>query len=128
MSAGPETPTGASPSVILPAQPVPLWLRVLGFPRTPAGWWAVIFEVGFIIFITLLQVLIASGQRGGKTFFANPILATTLIVASLSAMSGLALGLFSFIRRKERSLLVLIAVTLGLFVLIFTIGELVGHD
>ena len=68
---------------------------------------------------------IASGQRGGETFFANPLLAVTLIVASLSAISGLALGLFSFVRRKERSLLVLIAVVLGLFVQGGERGEIV---
>jgi hypothetical protein len=123
-----ELPTTHSPSAFVPAPSAPLWLRILGFPRSPSGWWSVILEVGFIILITLLKVLIASGQRGGETFFANPLMAGTLIAASASAIAGSIFGLFSFIRRRERSLLVFIAVLLGLFVLMFTIVELGGHD
>ncbi len=127
MSADPEQPATQSQSDFAPAPGAPLWSRVFGFPRTSSGWWAILLEVGFIILVTLFRVLVAGGQKGGAEFFSNPLLALTMIAAAASGIAGAVFGIISVIRRRERSLLIAVAVILGLLVLTFTIGELGGH-
>ncbi len=127
MSTDPEPPATQSQSDFAPAPGAPLWGRVFGFPRTPFGWWAILLEVGFIILVTLFRLLVAGGQKGGADFFSNPLLAVIMIAAAASGIAGAAFGMVSVIRRRERSLLIAVAVVLGLLVLTFTIGELGGH-
>ncbi|MBU2598065.1 MAG: hypothetical protein KKC53_02635 [Actinobacteria bacterium] len=95
-------------------------------PKTKAGKWSVGLIIAFLLLFATSQLLPAAfGQRG-------PVLDLVFVVAVITAgISGVAAfftGLISIIKSKERSFLVFIATAIGLFVLIFVLGEfLVTH-
>jgi len=67
--------------------------------------------------------LVASGQRGGDTFFSNPALTVTILGSGLAAISGGVLGLFA-LWHNDRSLTVMIAVTVGTLATLWSVAEL----
>jgi len=101
--------------------------RFFGLPRTWLGWSSVGFAIVFTAFIVLFFVLVAAGQRGGATFFSNPWLALTLLTAAGSGLAGGVTAVVAVFWKRERSLFVFTALLLGLFVLIFALGELLGE-
>jgi hypothetical protein len=121
-----ELPASAPPSVRAPMPRRPLWRRLLGSPSTPAGWWSVGLAIAFFVFLGLFYALVAAGQRGGDTFFSNPWLAWTILTAGSAAIAGGAAAGVGIVGKGERSLLVFVALLLGLFVLTFVIGEVVA--
>jgi hypothetical protein len=127
MSAGSDLPVSPPRPAPGPVSGSPLWLRILGLPKTQIGWWSVILVIGFILFVTLFQLLEASGQKGGATLLSNPLMAGTLIAAAVSAIAGAVFGLLAVLLKRERSLPVFVAALLGFFVLFFVLGEFGGH-
>lgn len=103
----------------------PLWRRILGWPSTRLGWWSVWLLVGFFVFFGIFSSLVASGQRGGETFFSNPWLAVTMLIAASSAILGGITAVVAVFGRRERSLLSILALLIGLFVLTFVLGEII---
>jgi len=93
-------------------------------PKTILGRWSVGLIVLFLLLLVLFHILVASGQRGGETFFSNPYLAFTGIFIAMSGISSFFTGIFSIIRNKERSILVFLSTLIGLFVLLFVFGEI----
>jgi len=120
-----ELPSGAPPSVRAPLLRRPLWRRLLGWPSTREGWWSVRLVGAFFVFFILFQALVGAGQRGGDTFFSNPWLAVTILLAGSAAIAGGATAGVAVVGKGERSLLVFVALLLGLFVLTFVLGELI---
>lgn len=90
-------------------------------PKTKAGKWS----VGLIIAFLLLFV--GASQLLPATSVPNPVLGLVNVVAVITAgISGVAAfftGLISIIKSKERSFLVFITTVIGLFVLIFVLGQ-----
>ena len=108
-----------------PSPGQPLRRRVLGWPSTRLGWWSVGLAVGFFAFFGLFQALVASGQRGGETFFSNPWLALSILTAAVSAIAAGATAAVAIFWRRERSFFSVVALFLGLFVAVFVLGEIV---
>ena len=107
-----------------PVSDQPLWRRILNWPSTRPGWWSVGLLVVFLVFLGIFYALVASGQRGGGTFFSNPWLAMTILTAAGSAIaSGVMAGIAIF-RKSERSFFSFVALFLGILVAIFMIGEI----
>lgn len=102
----------------------PLWRRILGAPSTRLGWWAVGLAVGFFIFFGLFQMLVASGQRGGESFFSNSWLALSILTAAGAALAGGVTAVIAIIWKGERSFSSFFALLLGLFVAFFIFGEI----
>ena len=103
-------------------------MKIQVLPKSNAGKWSLRLCISFLALIGLFFALIASGQRGGMTFFSNLALALPTLFAALSAILAFLTGLFGMIKQRERSLLTYLIIAIGLFVLYFTIGELVsGH-
>jgi len=71
-------------------------------PKTTLGKWSVALIVAFIILLVSLQLLVASGQRGSETFFSALILTVPILIAGI-----------------KRSVIVYLAVTIGLLVLLW---------
>ena len=94
-------------------------------PKTKLGRCSAWLIVAFAIFFGSLQALIASGQRGGDTFFSNLVLAIPGVLAASSGIAAFVTGLISIVRRRERSMSVYLAVGFGLITLIFVLGELI---
>ncbi|NIT04412.1 hypothetical protein GTO10_05950 [Candidatus Saccharibacteria bacterium] len=97
-------------------------MRIL--PSTPLGKWTVGLTAFFFLLFGTFQLLVASGQRGGATFFSNPLLAIPGLLMGISGIAAFFTGAFSVVRSKERSILVFLATLFGLFVLIFVLGEI----
>lgn len=116
--------TGSQLSTGMPPSDRPLWRRILGWPSTRLGWWAVGLVVGFLVFFGLFQMLVASGQRGGETFFSNPWLALSMLVAAGSAIAAGITAAIAIFGQRERSFVDFVALVLGLFVLVFMLGEI----
>lgn len=106
--------------------------RLIAWPGTPAGRWALHLLGGFVVLTSLFFGMIAlyggvdevrrlSVQAGGR-FFSLPLFGVTLLAAFVSvlAAAGAALGAFY---KGDRSILLLLPVGLGGLALVFAIGE-----
>lgn len=76
-------------------------------------------------FFVTFFALVASGQRGGDTFFSNPSLATTILAAAALATVAAAVGLTAVIRQSERAVVVFTIIVLGVAVFMFGVAEVV---
>ena len=81
--------------------------------------------MAFFLFFSLFQLLVALGQRGGETFFSNLALTIPGLLAASCAVTGFVVGMVGVIKSRERSILVYFAILIGLFVLIFVLGEII---
>jgi len=94
-------------------------------PKTALGRWSVGLIIVFVLLLASFQLLVASGQRGGETFFSNLILTIPMLIAGISGISAFATGLIGIIRSRERSIAVYLATLIGLLVLLFVLGEVI---
>jgi hypothetical protein len=100
-------------------------MKVHFLPKTTSGKWSVALIFAFIVFLISFQLVVASGQRGGETFFSNLALAVPILIAGISGVSAFVTGLIGIIRTRERSVIVYLSVTIGLIVLLFLLGEII---
>lgn len=100
-------------------------MRVSILPKTPLGKWSIGLIVAFIVFFMAFQLLVASGQRGGETSFSNLVLTIPILLAGTSGVFAFLTGLIGVIRNRERSILVFLSMVIGLFVLLFWLGEVI---
>lgn len=98
-------------------------MKVTFLPRTLAGKCSVWSIAAFVILFGIFLLLVASGQRGGETFLSNLVLSVPMLLAGISGVAAFFSGLAGVIWKRERSVLVFLAVFIGLFVLIFWLGE-----
>ena len=92
-------------------------------PKTRLGKWSIWLIIVFILSFIVFQLLVASGQRGGATFFSNPILSVPILIAGIAGVSGFFAGIIGVLRSKERSVLVFIATVIGFLILVFVSME-----
>jgi len=100
-------------------------MKIYFAPKTTLGKWSVALIIIFIVLLGVFQLLVASGQRGGETFFSNLILTIPMLTAGVSGILAFVTGLIGIIKSRERSVIVYLAALIGLFVLLFGIGEIV---
>ena len=100
-------------------------MKIYFAPKTALGKWSVALIIIFIVFLGVFQLLVASGQRGGETFFSNLILTIPMLIAGVSGISAFVTGLIGIIKSRERSVIVYLAALIGLFVLLFWLGEVI---
>ena len=92
-------------------------------PSTIFGKWAGWLLGLFAGLLALFFGLVAAGQRGGETFFSNPVLTIPMLGAAISAIAGGVLGVYA-VRQRDRSVVVIVAILVGLFVLLWTAAEI----
>jgi hypothetical protein len=102
--------------------------KFLGWPITSTGWWALRLTLGFVLFLALFFVLVSLGMRGGETFFSNPWLTITMLIAVSSAIAGGVFALIGIGWKKERSILVFISLLVGFFAAWFVIMTIAFPD
>lgn len=95
-------------------------------PKTLLGRWSVGLIIAFFLLFAMLRLLVVSGQRGGEIFFSNLFLAVPGLFMAASGVGAFLTGIISIIKSKERSVLVFSAAAIGLFVLIFCLGEVLS--
>ena len=100
--------------------------RKLNFmPKTLLGKWSIyLITLFFLLLATGMFVISAFEQRGGGTFFDNPVISIPMLGAGASAIAVFLTGAISIWKYKERSIFVFVATLIGLFVLIFVLGEI----
>ena len=101
-------------------------MKISLVPKSAPGKWSIGLIGGLVLFFVLLRLLVISGQRGGETFFSNPALAISGLLAGACGIAAFFTGIFSIIFRRERSVLIFPAVIIGLFVLSFCLGEVLS--
>lgn len=94
--------------------------------NTILGTWSVRLIVVSLLFFILFFSLVVLGQRGGDTFFSNPVLTVPILLAGIFAVSAFFTGIIGITRSGERSVLVFLATAMGLFVLLFGIAEIIS--
>ncbi|HEU5100927.1 MAG TPA: hypothetical protein VFU22_17990 [Roseiflexaceae bacterium] len=119
-----QNPTSGQPHVRAPMSRRPLWRRALARPSTSAGWWSVGLAAAFFCGLGIAQTMVLAGQRGGDTFFDNPWLGTSMLVAESAGIGAGVAAAVAIVIKAERSPSVFGALLLGLLLLIFVIGEL----
>ncbi|HAY84091.1 MAG TPA: hypothetical protein DCY42_03960 [Chloroflexi bacterium] len=98
-----------------------LWRRVLAWPSTRLGWWSVVLmAVSVVMMIINPTVFMDIPEDQGWRVTLLPFFAILMILCGLSA--GI-LGLVAVIRRNERSVVVLPGLLIGLFAVVFLLGE-----
>lgn len=95
-------------------------------PKTRLGKWSVGLIIVFFLLLVTFRLLVASGQKGGATFFSNPVLAIPGLLMGISGVFAFFTGAVSLIKNKERSIFVFLATAMGLLVLIFCLGEILS--
>ena len=100
-------------------------MRISYKPSTVQGKWSVRLIVVSILFFIVLSSFIASGQKGGDTFFSNLSLAIPMLVAAILAVCAFITGILSIIRNRERAVFVFISTAFGFFVLFWGFAEIV---
>ena|SRR3972149_308976 len=94
-------------------------------PKTTLGKWSTGLIIAFFLFVAVFLILVASGQRGDDTIFANLTLGIPGMLAGVSAVSALVTGLIGIVKSKERSFLVILATVIGFYLLIMLLGEVI---
>jgi cytochrome bd-type quinol oxidase subunit 2 len=92
-------------------------------PKTLLGKWSLGLLILAVLLFAVLIILVVSGQRGDDAFFSNLALTIPVLLAGVFLISALVTGLIAMIKSKERSILVILAVVIGIFALIFLLGE-----
>ncbi len=98
-------------------------MKIKLFPRSKYGKWSIYSILAFAIFLAVFFLLVESGERGGATFFSNLKLTIPFLAAAVLGIAAFFNGLFAVFKTKDHSILVYISIIIGLFVLIFLIGE-----
>ncbi|NQT31443.1 MAG: hypothetical protein HQ588_03835 [Deltaproteobacteria bacterium] len=99
-------------------------MRISLKPKSTMGKWSTGLIIAFLLFFAVFLILVASGQRGGDTFFSNLSLTIPMLLAGVSGVSALVTGIIGIVKSRERSVLVFMATAIGLFVLVFSLGEI----
>ena len=77
------------------------------------------------MFFILFYTFVASGQRGGNTFFSNPALAIPMFIGAILFVLSFFTGIIGIIMNKKRAILVYISTVIGFFVLLYGLAEIV---
>ncbi len=99
-------------------------MKISILPKSLPGKWSLGFIAAFMILISVFFIQVGLGARGRETITDNLNLAIPVILAGVSGVSALVIGLVGTIRNRDHSVLVFLSMLIGIFVLVFILGEL----
>jgi hypothetical protein len=97
-------------------------------PKTTIGKWSVGLIGAFFILLMAGSLVASATGGGGETFFDNIPLSLTMLGAVVSGVLAGVVGLVAVIKKRERAVLVYIAILIGLMITVFMLGEFIGPD
>lgn len=97
-------------------------------PKTRLGKWSVGLIIAFFALLFAGRLVAAATGGGGETFYDNIPLSLTMLSAVLSSVAAFVVGLVAVIKKRERSVLVYLAMLIGFLLLGFVFGELFGPE
>jgi hypothetical protein len=96
-------------------------MRITILPKSVLGWWSIGLVVAYILIFVLSEVILGPGPDYNMPLaYALTIVATGIVVAAFLT------GLISVIKSKERSILVFVAMAIGLYSVIGGVVSLLG--
>jgi hypothetical protein len=102
-------------------------MKRLLIPKSKFGKYSVFAILLFVVFFILGQsIVVAKGPFESPSFFNDPIPAILMIIAGLSGVLAFLFGLFALVKARERAIPVFISTLVGLFILIFWLGEVLS--
>jgi hypothetical protein len=96
-------------------------MRITILPKSLLGWWSFGLGVASILFFVLAQVILGPGPD-----YIMALAYNLTIVLTVIAIAAFVTGLVSIIKRNERSILVFIAMAIGLYGLVGSATSLFG--
>ncbi len=90
---------------------------------TKLGRWSGRLLILAVVLFAVFIGLVANGQRGGETFFSNPALSGTILLAAVSTVMAGCAGVGAW-RRDDRSLVVVVAIAAGALVALWVAAEI----
>ncbi len=96
-------------------------MRITVLPKTSLGWWSVGLCVASILFFALFVVILGPGPD-----YNMPLAYTLTVVLTGISVAAFVIGLLSIMKRKERSILVFVAMAIGLYSLVGGATSLLG--
>lgn len=99
-------------------------MKIRFLPKSKLGVWSVGFACGFFIILFVFFQIAKTAEIKGDGFFDTLALAIPLLLAGISGVLALILGVISIIKSKERAIAVFISCIIGLLVLLFALGEM----
>ncbi len=96
-------------------------MRITILPKSPLGWWSVGLAAANIVLFVLAQVILGPGPD-----YNMPLSYALTTVAAGIAVAAFVTGIVSIMKGKERSILVFVAMAIGLYGLIGGIVALLG--
>jgi hypothetical protein len=88
-------------------------MRITILPKTSLGWWSVGLCVVSILFFALFTILLGSGPD-----YNMPLAYALTAVLTGISVAGFVTGLLGIMKRKERSIIVFVAMAISLYSLI----------
>lgn len=102
-------------------------------PKTKLGKLSVFLILAFVILFfigPLSSRLLYKGVRARNSIltdiFSRPVLVISMLLSFVCAITAMIVGFISVIKQKERSPLVYTAISIGLLLSVFLVGEIVG--
>jgi hypothetical protein len=96
-------------------------------PKTTLGKWSIGLVIVAICCFVVFIIEVALGLRGGDSLdFSDPSQlgpAIPILLAGVFFVSAMVTGLIGIVKNRERSVLVFLAVAIGMFVLLLVLGE-----
>ena len=100
-------------------------MNISFLPSTRLGKIASILIIAFILSIAVFFLLIGVfDQKGGDTFFSNPILTIPFLLAFACAATSFIISLIAIIGKRERSISVFLSMIIGLLITAYGAMEL----
>jgi len=96
-------------------------MRITILPKIVLGWWPIGLVVFSILFFVLSQVILGPGPD-----YNMPLAYTLTVVLTGISVAAFVIGLLSIMKRKERSILVFVAMAIGLYSLVGGAVSLLG--
>jgi hypothetical protein len=96
-------------------------MRITILPKTSWGWWSVGLCIASILFFALFVVIMGPGPD-----YNMPLAYTLTTVLTAIAVATFVTGLIDIMKRNERSILVFVALAIGLYSLIGGATSLLG--
>ena len=100
-------------------------MKVIILPNSKIGKWTVWLILLFFKFLAIFFFFVFIGERGGETIFSNLYLTIPFLIAIFSAISSFFTGLLSIFQKGDHCIAIYLSIIIGLFVLIFILGELI---
>ncbi len=101
-------------------------MKMTFLPKTKLAKISTFLTIAFFIFIGVFYLLVVVfDQRGGDTFFSNPLLTIPMLLAWASAFFALITSIVAVLRDKSRAILVFISMIIGLLVTGFGLMEVI---